>query len=414
MGTHAAGFYVTWSGECAEADTPTSADAYLMSNQPWQLGGAGWFGPLGAGAFASLSGLSLPTCGRGGMREARSGGAVAAFHGFIRDGVGATHTAHTYGGTQEWEIDGVALANGADTILPNKRWPVTGIALAPPGVTCLNLGGAALAALGGAVQDFDGYVVVRYAGISPRYGRSCFEDFVSIPPDSIIGAPQALARLRAQIAQGGASFSVGTQTDGKERVLQSCQFAGLDPAGVVWVRPEDIGNQVEQIPPLVGSNTAQHFRFFPNAFLRRVSYVDGLGLAVVDDLPITEQPPVGPGGGSQPYRILQVDAAPENSTWVLIIDGQAVCVRLTHPSGSDYRRPDEIWNAVIVPAIQNVQGPASALPYKSPVLFSPLVPEQRGFLDKMRYLQYARMLSVNGADGEITTTDIPQWEIGPS
>lgn len=397
MTTFAAGLYVTWSSECAESDAPSSTDTIQTPFQTAINGGGVTDFPIG-NAFSSLyNGIVLPSCGRAGSRPSSVLGRelVPWWEGFVT-GPAATFHCSTNGGFL-WEVNGVPVANGTPTIRGTGRFP--------PAVPTLRFAGAALAAIGGSGVSAEGVATLAYPPQAAYSGRSHFNEFVELPPDTRSGQPVALARIRAQLQAPSASFNLGTQSNGQDRVLQSCGFAAMDAAGWIYLRPEDIGNEIQQIPPEVSQNTTQHFRFYPNAFFRRTQYVDGLHVAVIDSLSITSDPQV-----SQPFRLIEVQFVPDNSTWLFIIDGQPICVRIAHPEGSDFRRPDEIWNGVIVPAIQNAQGPRTSLVTQTPEIFTIVIPgpaEQSGLVDKLRYMQYARMLSVNQGFG-FTFTDFPQ------
>lgn len=397
MATHAAGFSVLWSSEAAEADAPSSADAISVASDFVQVGAVHQapVGPSG-GVLNTIEGVSVASCGRGGLRSTALSD-VVSFQGYIV-AAGGTFAA-TCTGSLEWSIDGTRLANGVASILGTPR--------SPPTVPTFQLGGAALAATGVPTVIFGVATVAHPQPLAPYFGRAAFNEFVQIPPDQTFNVPAALARLRQQMVQSGSEFELGTQSNGDVRSVRDCEFAAMDPRGWVWLRPEDIGNQIEQIPADIGQNSAEHFRFFPNAFFRRTSYVDGLQLAVVDSTSITE-----PADAlTQPFTLATVEFVPQNSTWLFIVDGQPYCVRILHPEGSDFRRPDEIWNGVIVPALQNARGPSTSLDTRSPftfVFFNGESIDQTGLVDRLRYLQYATMLKLNEGGGGITVVFIPQ------
>lgn len=416
MSTHVGGFFATWSSEPSADDGHADAQAVSTLGN-WVAvannGGPGGFsGQLGPNFMLAFNGgIAAATCGRGGSRvrtpafgQAGFPGSVVMWQGYIQDDLGVRYAAWTIAGTTEWTIEGARVDNfGAQSIINPDR--------APPSSPLLRLLG--LGPIGGQPTFFQGVATIAYPGGGAYFGRSHFTEFIESPPNAFDSPVQALQRIRQQLAAPSHPFVLGTTSGGVERSLADCDYAGLDAAGVLWIRPEDIGNLVEQIPSELAQNSAQHFRFYPNAFFRRSRYVSGLHAPYTDTTSIDAPgPELDPGlGPTQPYVLRVVNFTPTNSTWLLVLDGQPVCVRINHPQGSDLRRPDEIWNGAIVPLIQQAQGPSTAALVDRIFPFN-IFGDTGGLIDRLKYVQFARMLALFDDSGDFDLTDIPQGQGG--
>lgn len=369
-----------------------SSDASVLdiNQRSWVADGAGGFtleigDPIG-GIALDTGGLHGSTTTLGTVRE--------VWLATLTDAP-ATQLLQAAGNVPVWSSDLLtamaAVAVGDSPIEQATRYP--------PSAAQAHLSGDALTA-GLAGDDpvaSSGFALLGGVASSGYYlGRSHFNEFVDVPPNSLFDQSAAVIGIGQQLQNAGASFVLGTTSSGQTRVLRDCQYAGQDPTGLMWIRPEDIGNQIEQIPADKNNNTAQHFRFYPNAFFRTVSYINSVGsayfdLSSIDSLLV-----------NQPFILRQVEEAPTASTWLIIIDGQPQVVTVAHPAGSDFRRPDEIWNGVWVQLIQNANGPSTS------ALSLIRVGSSTGagvasFFNRLRYLQYARMLSM-----EVNFTDYVQ------
>lgn len=227
-----------------------------------------------------------------------------------------------------------------------------------------------------------------------------FIEFSDQPPDSFTDGSAQLQELIASIPQGTARYALGVNSSGATVYANDCQFAAIDPSGRLFIEPTDIGNSNEQIPSDVANNSALHYRFHPSVFLRRTAYVRHLRRC------LTDLNSIDTVGEWQPLRLTQVNDAPTASKWLISVDGVVQIVELTHPVGSDYRRPRDIWNNVWVPILQSASG------YASPTLFA----GSGGAFNsgvavaatRLQYLEYARCIDVTA-----TTSDFPQTNTDP-
>lgn len=393
MPSHAATFFVSWAREPAEAPTPSNADAVRTQVSAFNTNPDGSV----SGMLGSSPGFRQSTCGRFGARTLEVFPYIKHVFLFITDGAAAEFVAIASPPTAEWSINGVRVDNGG---FP----PVRGFARFPPATPEVVFGGAALALFGGGGPvSARGDVTLAYDEDGhPYLGRSHFIDFAELPPDSLTNSFNVVARMRGKLRDAGAEYDVGAGGSNPQRILRDCGFAGMGPDGIIWMRPGDIGNAPDEIPAELDENDADNFRYFPNAFFRRTPYINTIGNAFTDPLAITD-----PGLGSQPFTLREVDFTPNVSTWLFIIDGQPQCVRIAHPAGSDLRRPDEIWNAVIVPAIQNADGPSTVQLGLRAGLVPVTALDVQKFVNRLRYLEYASMLQVTD-QGTFTYNDVPQ------
>lgn len=204
--------------------------------------------------------------------------------------------------------------------------------------------------------------------------------------------PVALQRVFNDIhKRGGYSYPLGVTSGGQAIVADDCDYAGLAPEGRVYITAADLGTDAEDIPPAVTQNTAARFRFHPSVFVRRGSYVSGLSYRHHDNNPL-----VTGGLGSQPIGVIVIDQPQPQSRWLCSLDGEVVLLAFAHPAGSDYRRPRDIWNNVIVPAIRGATGAnvVTTLPFGDVVSNTPNVHSQ--IYSRLRYLEYARFIGASG------------------
>jgi hypothetical protein len=178
-----------------------------------------------------------------------------------------------------------------------------------------------------------------------------------------------------------------------------CVYASTGPLGAVWFDLSDLGASTStktNIPLELASNTPEAFQRYPSAFYRRPNFARGVFLAA---------PQLG---ARDVGNITSVDGVPTlyatntnlvASDWQLQIDGVAVVVRLEHGTVTGCRRPMDVWNRVIVPAI---------------VRNTPLVTSEglnvAGLLGRMEWLEAARFL--DGYDDEGTSAFTPIAQVG--
>lgn len=131
-----------------------------------------------------------------------------------------------------------------------------------------------------------------------------------------------------------------------QEIIRECAFAAVHPTGTIWISSTDYGSTAANgIPSDVTDNDADRFRNHPGFFLRRkgASVLKSLIKKWDDPLDLTTDE-VG-----QPIGIYQYAGAITLSRWLFLIDGEPNIVFIESPDGTNYRRPKDIWNNVIVP-----------------------------------------------------------------
>lgn len=201
-------------------------------------------------------------------------------------------------------------------------------------------------------------------------------DFV----DDAVDEDTKQSALFYDITSNGSTFTTPGGVD-----IYNCAYASLSPEGMVWILAADYGGA--GIPADVTANTANKFREHPSVFIRNVGgaavravtrrWRDGFAI----DAPII---------GGQPIGILQMANVLTQSKWLIVVDGVPSVVFIQHPEGSDYRRPRDIWNHVIVPLI-NSSGSNLSRIVTLDLWGNPVGTETR-----WQYLSYARFLGDEG------------------
>lgn len=299
-------------------------------------------------------------------------------------------------------INGVPTANGTICLQQTGIGFNIGAGFSASG-TCLVFGGAALTALqaldGGAnplfyVNAYEGNVALGTINVQnslaqPMWnGVQHFVDFEDDEPASF--ASEGATRLFTQISKrAGGPYTLPDGT-----VLKDCAYAGICPTGTIYIAAEDYGITV---PSNVTLNTADAFRNHPAVFIRRPQYI-----AEITRRYLQTQTIVQASLGSQPVGIYTANSSPvvTQSKWLVQVDGGTDIVQLLHPATSNYRRPREIWNNVIVPLVNGQQTNTA----------SPTVVNSLGGVignrTRWNYLEYARYLGPQG-DEQQTNTDLP-------
>lgn len=260
-------------------------------------------------------------------------------------------------GRTSWVVGGTGpatLANGGAVFSDDSRNIIT-------------VGGAAAASIDEActVQALAWYKrgpaggvgisgVPTQASAQPQWSSALVAAFA----DDALGDSPSLGDLRNMYArlelrlEGAAGGSSSITLPTGLTAVRQCSAAFPDPWGRVLLSPSDIGSGPGQIPTGRRSWLGSMFDNHPQTFVRLTTQVRGLAAAtrygLTDLTPITGSPAM--------FRLYQVVRAPSHSTWRFIIDGQPQEVTFAHPQGSDYRRPVDIWNNVIVPAFQSMTG----------------------------------------------------------
>lgn len=184
----------------------------------------------------------------------------------------------------------------------------------------------------------------------------------------------------------------------QDAVLVDCVFAGPSPFAAVWVDASDVGpttTERTRIPVDIASNNVASYQRYPAAFFRRPTFARAV-----------ERPEP-----ANPASIHTLDGAPAiyttavdvtASRWWFQVDGVGFHVLLQHgaPNYSGLRRPADIWNQVIVSAL-NREAPLD--------LFSlgggtPL----RGLLQRLEFMEYATFLDGYDSEGNPAYTLTPQ------
>ena len=293
-------------------------------------------------------------------------------------------------------LDGTPLDNGISLIATNTSQ--SGGRLAPD---ILLATGAdvqtALTALTGTTNGLDinascGYITETYMGMQH------FADFQDQPPDTAVSGATRLSQILDLFEVSSARFQIGVDANADPVFVEQCGFAAMEPSGVVYVRPEDIGPNALQIPAAVTDNTAAAFRAHPSVFYPsgKSQYVRAVTRQRTDPIAIAT------GSQENPIEIISVTSAPLTSNWLVTIDGAPMIVNVMHPAGSDFRRPKDIWAGVILPLINTGGANQSASIY--PSFFNN---NGDAVLSRLEYADYWRCLPIPG-------TRITQTGGGPS
>lgn len=160
-----------------------------------------------------------------------------------------------------------------------------------------------------------------------------------------------------------------------------CVFASSGPLGAVWVDSSDVGVSTPtktQIPTNLSENSPEAFNRYPSSFYRRPGFGRGV-LVAGEQLGTRDTDSITTVAGVPTIYVTDVDLAA--SEWLVQIDGVAVRLVLSHEGLSGIRRPLDVWNRLIVPAIQANRYLAN---------WSGV--EVVGQIDRLEWLEYARFL----------------------
>ena len=303
----------------------------------------------------------------------------------ITDNAATRSLGRAWSGQDTVSLDGSSLDNGT-TLIATTSGQGSG-RLAPD--IFLSTGGGvqtALAALVGTTTGLDinascGYITETYMGMQH------FAEFQNQPPDTAASGAIRLHELIDLFEISAARFQIGVDANSEPVFVEQCGFSAMDPSGVVYIRPEDIGPNALQIPAGMGDNTAAAFRAHPSVFYPsgKSQYVRAVTRQRTDAVAIAAT------GVDQPIKIISVGTAPSESQWLVTIDGAPMIVTVPHPVGSDLRRPKDIWAGVILPIITT--GGAN----QSDALY-PTVSNSVGdaVLTRLEYADYWRCLPIAG------------------
>lgn len=295
-------------------------------------------------------------------------------------------------------INGVPTANGVQCLQSTNTINI-GAGYSAPG-TCLVFGGAALTALEALdaaenplfyVNAYEsnvalGTINVQNSLAQPMWdGLQHFADFEDDEPT--LFASEGATRLFTQLSKrAGGPYTLPDGT-----ILKDCAYAGICPTGTIYIPVEDYGITV---PSDVEQNTANAFRNHPSVFIRRPEYIAQIARRYLQTQTITT-----PNLGSQPVGIYTAASSPvvTQSRWLVVVDGGADIVQLQHPANTNYRRPRDIWNNVIVPLVNGQQTNTNA-----PTLINSLG-GVIGNRTRWNYLEYARYLGPQGDEQQTNT-----------
>ena len=303
----------------------------------------------------------------------------------ITDNAAIRSLGRAWSGQDTVSLDGSSLDNGTALIQTDSS---QGSGRLAPDVFLSTGGGVqtALGALTGTTTGLDinascGYITETYMGMQH------FADFQEQPPDTAASGATRLHDLIDLFEVSAARYQIGVDTNADPVFVEQCGFAAMDPSGVVYIRPEDIGPNALQIPAGIGDNTAAAFRAHPSVFYPsgKSQYVRAVTRQRTDPIDVATT------GGVQPLKIISVASAPTSSQWLVTIDGAPMIVTVTHPAGSDFRRPKDIWAGVILPLINTGGANQSDSIY-------PTVANSVGdaVLTRMEYADYWRCLPIAG------------------
>lgn len=130
-----------------------------------------------------------------------------------------------------------------------------------------------------------------------------------------------------------------------------CVFASSGPLGAVWLDASDVGASTPtktNVPTDLAANTPQAFQRYPSSFYRRATFGRGV-LAAAPVLGARASDSIVTVAGVPTLYVTNADVLA--SRWLLQIDGVAIDVVILHDTIAGLRRPLDIWNLVIVPAI---------------------------------------------------------------
>lgn len=303
----------------------------------------------------------------------------------------------------QWEAD--ASKQGTGTNLDGTQvWKVNSIVLAPaPSGVVLNgdanfgdwdryaiVSGAAGAALGGGGDPdwFDGTVEWEHiSGV--RLG--CFA--LGVEGDAPPNVPALLAREELRLAAPGSGMArIGLVS--ATAPLDVWRVAQAYPRGDnnYFVLAADIGAAAWQLPISFPENTPEKFRNHPSTFVRANMAIRGLHHPArfpydVGSIDVN----CGDNVQGEPgIRIYVCNRAPTHSRWQFRVDSELLDVIIAHPSGSDFRRPRDIWNEVIASTIGTAGGLGAPMPiYAASVAAGVRTFYQTGRLRGLHYLQGA-------------------------
>lgn len=273
----------------------------------------------------------------------------------------------------------------------------------------IRVAGDALAHFAGGFPATEVEAVLRYR---PRYfdptnaSRTLFSLqqgmlFVNTLADPAQSPADLTTWLRA--IERGMNNTGGSVLLGSGERLNLCSFTAVDPRGIVWIAPGDIGVGASQIPPQVSANTGAAYLNHPAAFWAN----DRAAVARSWEAITVNASTIDTYAGS--VVIAEITQQLIGSRWLFVIDGAPIVVVIRH-GVVDLRRPKQIWQQLIVPLIMaqgQQRGPIFWEDYISGGnrLLRPL-----GILQDLSRLQYAHFLEPLGGGEASASTIFEQAE----
>lgn len=172
--------------------------------------------------------------------------------------------------------------------------------------------------------------------------------------------------------------------------VNGCAFAAI--GNDAWIYPVDSdfgGSGQFAITNTVDQNTADQLRNHPTAFVRPK------GAAALRSVLLRYRDPykINQIYSGQPCGIRTQGQPVTQSKWALFIDGKPTVVTIKHPASTDYRRPVDIWNNVLLALIEGSQSDQKAIQVVD--LQNRIV----GNLTRLPYVEFARYLNIDVANG---------------
>lgn len=303
------------------------------------------------------------------------------------------------------------FSNGAPTLRAEHALSATGPYANTPTIW---LGADALAEFVDSPTACVAYIVLR-----PRYQTygPLAESYTAIPTagnawmvswlqgtawlDSLVYDPANpvtfLRDLERRFAQSAGQVTVGSGASAV--TVNQCAFAATDRRRMAWIAPGDVGTGPGQIPPDMASNTADRMAYHPAAFWTggRGTLQRSIGLVAPRSAAIDAS------FGAPVFCV--VDGEVTCSRWLFVVDNTPITGIVLHPLGSTLRRPRDIWNQVIVPAINHSGIGGGLVLYRDsptglgPVFGRELFPQTvLGDLRRMTYAHFLEPLGTTYAD----------------